>query len=47
MLQIVCLQLMVLTWAVCALNKNPFGSFVIGSIAAVFGFWALTHGLSY
>ncbi|QNJ03738.1 hypothetical protein SynPROSU1_02142 [Synechococcus sp. PROS-U-1] len=40
------MQLMVLTWAVCALNKNPFGSFTIGAIALVFGWWAISHGSS-
>ena len=47
MLQIICFQLMVLTWAVCSLNKNPFASFTIGALATVFGWWALTHGSSF
>lgn len=46
MIQIISFQLVVLTWAVCSLNKNPFASFTIGTIAAVFGWWALTHGAS-
>ena len=44
MLQIICFQLVVLTWAVCALNKNTFSGLLLSGLAAVFGWMALAQG---